>query len=423
MRKEDNMPALRFPEFFGVWKRFKLIEIAEIGRGKSRHRPRDADFLYGGMYPFVQTGDIKSADLYLENFTQTYSEDGLNQSKLWDIGTLCVTIAANIAETAILNIQACFPDSIIGVIPYKEKSTALFIKYQFDNFKTQIQRLSQGLAQDNLNQEKLSQIIFPFPTLIEQNKIAIFISFIDEKLTQFKKQKALLEQYKKGVMQKIFSQEVRFKNEHGEEFPEWGESKFGLLYSFLTTNSLSRDKLNYNSGVVKNIHYGDIHTKFNPLFDITKECVPYINDEMQIAKVKTDNYCKKGDLVIADASEDYNDIGKTIEIVNLNNQKVVAGLHTIMARPDLNKISFGFGAYLMQTDDIHFQIRKISQGTKVLGLSSNKLSDISVNLPCLTEQTKIANFLCSLDDKINHYIVQIEKTEKWKNGLMQKMFC
>ena len=199
--------------------------------------------------------------------------------------------------------------------------------------------------------------------------------------------------------------------------------RYGELYSFRTTNSLSREKLNYESGAVKNIHYGDIHTKFKPLFDITKENVPYIFDGVQIAKIKTENYCQKGDLVIADASEDYNDIGKTIEITNLNNEKVIAGLHTILARPNFDKISYGFGVFLMKSDIIHFQIRIISQGAKVLGLSSNKLSNVSVNLPCLAEQTKIADFLSALDDKINHCRVQIEKTEQWKKGLLQKMFC
>jgi type I restriction enzyme S subunit len=97
----------------------KLGEVADIGRGKSKHRPRDAEFLFGGKYPFIQTGDVRKADLYLTEFTQTYSEAGLQQSKLWNEDTLCITIAANIAETSILKIKLVFPDSIIGLIQRK----------------------------------------------------------------------------------------------------------------------------------------------------------------------------------------------------------------------------------------------------------------------------------------------------------------
>lgn len=98
------------------WKPEKLDALGFVGRGKSRHRPRNAAFLYGGSYPFFQTGDIKAANLLLTEYTQTYSEEGLAQSKLWKPGTLCITIAANIAESAILGIEGCFPDSVVGFV-------------------------------------------------------------------------------------------------------------------------------------------------------------------------------------------------------------------------------------------------------------------------------------------------------------------
>ncbi|MEA1851453.1 restriction endonuclease subunit S, partial [Chryseobacterium sp. MHB01] len=160
----------------------KLGEVANIGRGKSKHRPRDAEFLFGGKYPFVQTGDVRKAGLYLTEFTQTYSEAGLLQSKLWNEDTLCITIAANIAETSILKIKACFPDSIIGLIPKENKTIVLFVKYLFDKFKIEIQNLSQGAAQDNLNQDKLSKIEFTFPHIEEQKKISSFIFSIDSRI-------------------------------------------------------------------------------------------------------------------------------------------------------------------------------------------------------------------------------------------------
>ncbi len=126
-------------------RRLKLDQLGSVGRGKSRHRPRNAAFLYGGPYPFFQTGDIKAANLYLTEHSQTYSEAGLAQSKLWKPGTLCITIAANIAETAILGIQGCFPDSVVGFTADPKESEAKFVKYYIDMIKLQIQTLVSGL--------------------------------------------------------------------------------------------------------------------------------------------------------------------------------------------------------------------------------------------------------------------------------------
>ena len=110
------------------WKTAKLDELGFVGRGKSRHRPRDAAILYGGPYPFFQTGDIKAASFHLFEYTQTYSEEGLAQSKLWEPGTLCITIAANIAESAILSIEGCFPDSVVGFVADPNKADVRFIR-------------------------------------------------------------------------------------------------------------------------------------------------------------------------------------------------------------------------------------------------------------------------------------------------------
>ena len=122
-----------------------IDQLGYLSRGRSRHRPRDSVHLYGGPYPFMQTGDVKHSGIYLNEYSQTYSEAGLEQSKIWPIGTLCITIAANIAETSILGIEACFPDSVIGFIPDSEKSDARFIKYYFDfELKSKYRNISMG---------------------------------------------------------------------------------------------------------------------------------------------------------------------------------------------------------------------------------------------------------------------------------------
>jgi type I restriction enzyme S subunit len=134
---------------------FNLDELGFLGRGKSKHRPRNDPSLYSGKYPFVQTGEVKAAELYLTSFEQTYSDKGLAQSKLWEKETLVITIAANIAETAILKFNACFPDSVVGFIPNKELVDVYFVKYYIDHIKREMQSISHGTTQDNLSLDKL----------------------------------------------------------------------------------------------------------------------------------------------------------------------------------------------------------------------------------------------------------------------------
>ena len=172
-----------------------LDELGTVSRGRSRHRPRNAAFLYGGPYPFVQTGDVKRAGLYLRDYDQTYSDAGLAQSKLWPVGTLCITIAANIAETSILDIEACFPDSIIGFIADQDKADPRFLKYLFDAvLKMRFQSFTQGAAQDNLSQAKLLSIKIPVPELVAQKKIANVLSAYDGLIENNRQRIALLEE-------------------------------------------------------------------------------------------------------------------------------------------------------------------------------------------------------------------------------------
>lgn len=176
------------------WDLKTFDEIGFIGRGKSRHRPRNAEHLYGGEYPFVQTGDIKAANFKITEYSQTYSEAGLAQSKLWKKGTLCITIAANIADTAILGIDACFPDSIIGFVPYEDKSDVRFVKYFFDIFQARMKSIAVGAAQDNLSLEKLLTFKIPTPPLPTQRKIASILSAYDDLIENNLKRIKLLEE-------------------------------------------------------------------------------------------------------------------------------------------------------------------------------------------------------------------------------------
>lgn len=198
-------------------KFYKLNQLGFIGRGRSRHRPRNDESLYNGKYPFIQTSDVKHSNFYITQYTQTYNEKGLAQSKLWKPGTLCITIAANIAETAILKINACFPDSIIGFIPDESKADVRFIKYCLDTYKLQMQSISMGTTQDNLSKEKLLSINFLIPPLPIQQKIATILSTYDDLIENNNRRIALLEQMAEEIYREWF---VRMR------FPSYEEAVF-----------------------------------------------------------------------------------------------------------------------------------------------------------------------------------------------------
>lgn len=176
------------------WDYVTLDKLGSISRGKSKHRPRNDKTLFGGKYPFIQTADVKAAGLYLTEYSETYNDKGLAQSKLWPAGTLCITIAANIADTTILGIDACFPDSVMGFIPFEGVSNVKFVKYAFDILQRDCKKISQGTAQDNLSWKKLSTIKFPAPDIEIQDKIVSILSVYDDLIENNKKQIKLLEE-------------------------------------------------------------------------------------------------------------------------------------------------------------------------------------------------------------------------------------
>ena len=198
------------------WKPFKLDELGFVGRGKSRHRPRNESSLYGGKYPFFQTGDIKAANFHLTDYSQTYSDMGLAQSKLWQPGTLCITIAANIAETAILGIPGCFPDSVVGFVANPDKADVRFVKYYMEILKLQMQSASRGTTQDNLSVDKLLTFDFLVPPLPTQRRIASILSAYDELIENNQRRIRILEEMARSLYREWF---VHFRYPGHESVP------------------------------------------------------------------------------------------------------------------------------------------------------------------------------------------------------------
>ena len=176
------------------WLETTLGEVGKLARGKSKHRPRWAPHLFGGKYPFIQTGEIKSARKYINSFENTYSEAGLAQSKLWAKDTLCITIAANIAEIAILSFPSCFPDSILGFLPDKEKCDLDFIYYNFSMVQKELRQIAIGSVQDNINLGTFESLKFLLPPLPEQIAIASVLSAFDDKIELLREQNKTLEE-------------------------------------------------------------------------------------------------------------------------------------------------------------------------------------------------------------------------------------
>ena len=210
LAKLDELIKSRFVEMFGDpvtnslnMPLLSLQELGKFGRGVSKHRPRNAPELLGGKYPLIQTGEIANAGLYINSFENTYSELGLKQSKIWQAGTLCITIAANIAKTAILTFDACFPDSVVGFTANK-KSNNIFIHYWFSFFQQILEAQAPESAQKNINLKILSELKVITPPIEFQNQFAEFVEQTEKIKVAINFSFDKLETLKKALMQRFF---------------------------------------------------------------------------------------------------------------------------------------------------------------------------------------------------------------------------
>ncbi len=206
----DNLIKARFVKMFGDpvsnsngLPESTLPELGEFGRGISKHRPRNDPKLLGGDYPLIQTGDVANAGLYITSYSSTYSELGLKQSKMWDKGTLCITIAANIAKTSILKFDACFPDSIVG-FNANEKTNNIFIHYWFSFFQAILESQAPESAQKNINLKTLSELKVIVPVKDKQDEFVEFIKQVDKSKVAVQKALDETQLLFDSLMQKYF---------------------------------------------------------------------------------------------------------------------------------------------------------------------------------------------------------------------------
>ena len=206
----DQLAKSRFIEMFGdpvtnprEWETLSLDKLGELNRGVSKARPRNSPDLLGGIYPLVQTGEVSNSDTYITNFEQTYSEKGLAQSKMWQAGTLCITIAANIAQTAILTFDACFPDSVVGFVA-NDKTKQLFIHYWFKFFQKILDEQAPQVAQKNINLKILRELQVIVPPKPLQDEFCRFIEQLDKSKVTIRKSIEKLETTYRALLQEYF---------------------------------------------------------------------------------------------------------------------------------------------------------------------------------------------------------------------------
>lgn len=210
LAKLDELVKARFVELFGdpVYnsKRLPIQRLCKLGsldRGRSQHRPRNDPKLLNGPYPLIQTGEVASAGLYITKYKNTYSELGLRQSKMWSAGTLCITIAANIAQTAILTFDACFPDSVVGFLP-NDSMNAIYMHYWFGFFQKILEKQAPQVAQKNINLKILSELNVIVPTQEKQEQFAAFVEQTDKSKVAIQKALDEAQLLFDSLMQKYF---------------------------------------------------------------------------------------------------------------------------------------------------------------------------------------------------------------------------
>jgi len=381
------------------WKSKSLDELGFVGRGKSRHRPRDAAHLYGGQYPFIQTGDVKHSNLYVNKYSQTYSEAGLAQSKLWKSGTLCITIAANIADTAILGIDACFPDSVIGFVPDEKKADVKFVKYLFNTLQSRYQQYSQGAAQDNLSQKKLLSLKFIVPKLSIQEKIAQTLSNYDDLIENNLRRIALLEKSARLLYEEWFVR-LRFPgHEHvkvKDGVPEgWSFKTIGDLANVTMGQSPPSEFYN-EDGQGLPFHQGV--TNFGQRFVSHSK---YCSVQKRIAE--------SGDLLCS--------VRAPVGRLNLTFDKIIIGRGLAALRSKMDSQSF----LLYQMKNHFFKEDIIGAGSIFASVTKKDLLSQRILSPYVELIEMFQNFSIPADDQIRILFIQNQNLKQARDLLLPKL--
>jgi type I restriction enzyme, S subunit len=360
-----NIPKLRFPEFEDGWEKKTVGEVAEIKTGNKDTQNR----VDNGKFPFfVRSNTVERINSFsFDGEAILTSGDGVGVGKNFHY----------------INGKFDFHQRVYSIRNFNHGISGKFVYSVFsEKFYNRVIKLSAKNSVDSVRMDMIADMEIFFPSLAEQQKIASFLTAVDDNLQDLKKKKSLLEQYKKGVMQKIFNQELRFKDEDGSEFPEWEEKSLGEVCEHLSSG---KDKPNENDDYPIYGSMGIIGFSSN---------FSYERKVILIARVGAN----AGTINIVEGKFGVTD--NTLVLIN-KIEFDIAFVYYLLIFQNLNKLVFGSGQPL---------------------ITAGHLKSINLKLPYFTEQIKIANFLSAIDEKINGVSGQIEKMEVWKKGLLQKMF-
>ncbi|WP_073398550.1 restriction endonuclease subunit S [Bacteroides luti] len=405
MEKKTNVPKLRFPEFEGEWVEKKLGEIAEINP-KSGSLPNS--FIYIDLESVVDGQLLKEERIELVNAPS-------RAQRLLSEGDILFQMVRPYQKN---NLYFDYNGEYVASTGYAQIRTNNNPQYiyqyiHFQQFTDKVIERCTGTSYPAINSTDLSNIRIAIPILPEQTKIASFLTAADDKLTQLKKKKSLLEEYKKGVMQKIFSQELRFKDDNGEDFPEWEEKSLGGIGE--TFNGLS-GKTKEDFGL------GKPYIQYKQIFDDSKIDISRFGF-VDIGDNENQNRVQFGDVFFTISSETPNEIGTASVLLDKVDDLYLNSFCFGYRASSLEILNPYFSRYLFRNELFRNEIVKLAQGSTRYNMSKTQLLRICVSIPSLPEQTKIANFLSAIDEKINHCSKQIERMEEWKKGLLQQMFC
>jgi type I restriction enzyme S subunit len=415
MEKQVNIPKLRFPEFDGNWEMKKLGEVSElITKGTTPKK-----FINEGI-KFIKLecfeGDKINGDKCLFIDEKTHNKE-LKRSILKENDLLFAIAGATIGKVNFVTneILPANTNQALSIIRLKEKECRNYI-YQILKSNRMQKYITDSIsvgAQPNLNLEQMNKFSFFYPNIPEQTKIASFLTAVDDKLQTLKKKKQLLEQYKKGVMQKIFSQEIRFKDDNGNEFAEWEEKKLGDLKLYISDGNYG--ELYPKASEMKSTGIPFIRANNIKNLLLTWDDMRFIDEEHH--KILASGHLLENDILVTTRG----DIGMVAYVTSeFSGSNINAQICLLRCNENLNS------KYLIQYLASNFgykQFKSLQTGSALKQLPKGNLIKLNILIPALEEQTKIANFLSAIDDKIQAVETQIEKMEIWKKGLLQQLFC
>ncbi|TXD45848.1 restriction endonuclease subunit S [Polaribacter sp. IC073] len=410
--EKQLIPQLRFPNFQGKWEKVIISKIANKITDGTHDTPKP---IKEGI-PFLTAIHVKDGKIDFDNCYYLSEEE---HNKIYkrcnpEFGDLLmVNIGAGTATSAMVNVNYEFSLKNVALIkPNKEKIySSFFAQVQRRNSDRLRHQISSGGAQPFLSLKAIGKLKLNIPSLPEQQTIAAFLTDVDDKITKLTKKKTLLEQYKKGIMQKIFHQELRFKDDDGNYYPKWKIKKLGDLGS--TLNGLTgKTKENFGSGKP--------YIQYKQIFDSSKI---NINNCGLVDITIRDKQTKVqyGDVFFTTSSETPNEIG-TASVLLDNIEEMYLNSFCFGFRVNQLDLYPAFSQFLFRSTNFRKKMIPLAQGSTRYNISKSAFVKLKVSLPNVAEQTKIANFLSELDLKIEALNNNIENSKNFKKGLLQKMF-